>query len=91
MKAREVSKIINACRNKAKTKLDIEKVRALPAETKKAVGTFMVGHALRYPLLIEFANELDRSWLASMGYLYKTQSKVAPEFTFVHNGETKIR
>jgi hypothetical protein len=85
MKKREFNRIINSCCRTVKKvkRLDVAKIAALPVETQRALGLFVV-RAQRGPLLIELARHLDRAWLASCGYFHKTEHN---GYTFLHTAE----
>jgi hypothetical protein len=89
MKNREFNKHLNACCRKVEGEktLDLEKLRALPTETKVAMGMYIVRS--RGPVLAEFADHMDRAWLAGMGYLHRTTN--AGGFTFVHRLEDNVK
>jgi hypothetical protein len=72
-----------------KGRLSLERLRALPAERRKAIAEHVVRH--RGELLVDLAAAVDPGWLAAMGYLYRTRSKVAPEYEFVHLCGARIR
>lgn len=79
----------NALLNKVTTRkrVDVKKVLALTDEEKSAA----VYHIVKYrgPIVVEFIPEgFDLSWLACMGYLYKTKGK---QYTFVHTCEHVIK
>jgi len=87
MKKREFNKHLNACRTKDKKRLDIDKVAKLPEDTKTAMAYHIIRH--RGPVLEELlTSAIDKSWLACMGYMYRTKGK---EYTFVHTCEHAIR
>jgi hypothetical protein len=88
MKQREFNKHLNSCRTRDKKRVDLEKVKALP----ETIRTDMVYYIVRYrgPVLADLLTpQIDRSWLASMGYLYTTIGKQTG-FTFVHTCEHRI-
>ena len=69
-----------------KNKVDPIKIKLLTSQERSD----MVYHIVRYrgPILKELIPEdFDRSWLASMGYLYETKGNVN---TFVHTCEQRI-
>jgi len=87
MNKRTFNKHMNACRTPDKQRLDIEKIKALPEETKAALARHIIRN--RGPVLVELITEgIDPHWLAAMGYLYRTKGK---EYTFVHTCEHRIR
>jgi len=87
MKGREFNKWVNACRTKNKKRVDVNKITGLPEETKTGMALYIIRN--RGPLLIELLTPaIDESWLASMGYLYRTKGK---DYTFVHTCEHTIR
>ena len=87
MNSREFNKTINACRNKKKTALDVNKLKKLSDETKDKLVLHIVRN--RGPVVIELITEkMDRQWLASCGYMYTTEGK---DFTFLHTSENGIK
>ena len=87
MRKLRFTKLMRACTT-GQT-LDPKKILALPLADRREAAYYIVGH--RGPLLAEFAEGLDPKWLAAMGYLYRTASTAVPGFTFIHNGETRVR
>ena len=87
MNKRTFNKHLNACRTKDKRLIDIEKIKALPDETKTKMAHYIIRQ--RGPVLVELITaEIDRRWLASMGYMYRTKGE---RYTFVHTCEHVIR
>ena len=87
MTKREFNKHLNACRTKNKKRVDLGKLSALPEETKTAMAYHIIRN--RGPLLVELlTTAIDQSWLASMGYLYRTKGK---QYTFIHTCEHAIK
>ena len=88
MKKREFNKTINACRNRAKTRLDARKVAALDDATKAGVTRYLVSR--RGPVLVEFLpGNVDVEWLRACGYLHTTTGERSG-FTFIHTAEHNI-
>jgi len=69
--------------------LDTRKLVKLSREDREFMAYKIVRH--RGPLLVELAALLDRRWLESMGYIYKTRSKKYPQFVFRHTCEHVIQ
>ena len=91
MNKRTFNKHLNACckRSKGQKVLDLGKLKALPDETKKAMALYLIRN--RGPVLLELVTpDIDQSWLACMGYMYKTKGKVSG-FTFIHTCEHSIK
>lgn len=89
MKKREFDKYLNACRTRGKRRVDLAKLRALPDDVKTGMALWIIRN--RGPVLADLITaEIDQSWLACMGYMYKTTGKVSG-FTFVHTCEHTIR
>lgn len=100
MTKRAFNKVLNACRNKAKTALDIDAISKLDDATKIDCLLHIVRS--RGPLLVNFIpdNWLDLpsffgsgtndNWLDCMGYLYKTPS-AKTGLVFRHTGEQTIK
>ncbi len=87
MKIRAFNKVLNSCRNKAKTEFDLVKLAALPEETRHNLAMFIIRN--RGPVIEQFITPLmDKTWLNSMGYLYKTKGA---KYTFIHTGEHTIK
>lgn len=87
MNKRTFDKHLNACRTKDKKSLDIEKVKALPKDIKTQMAMHIIRN--RGPVVEEFiTDQIDRSWLASMGYMYRTKGS---RYTFVHTCEHSIK
>ena len=86
MKSREFNKYLNGCSKKGA--LDLGKLATLPEETKTGMALFIIRN--RGPVLQELITpQIDQSWLASCGYLYKTVGKKTG-YTFVHTCEHRI-
>ena len=68
--------------------LDIEKLKALDADTRAMLGHHIVRN--RGPVLVELAEAMDDSWLNGCGYLYTTKQQNPPHFTFRHTCEHQI-
>ncbi len=87
MKIRAFNKILNSCRNKAKTEFDLDKLAKLSDETKHILAIFIIKQ--RGPVIEQFITPLmDKSWLNSMGYLYRTKGA---KYTFIHTGVHTIK
>lgn len=85
----QFNKILNSCRNKTKTRLDIAKISALPEKTKTAIVLHIVKY--RGPILKEFMTPaIDQSWLACCGYMYQTKGAKS-RLVFIHTCEHVIR
>lgn len=83
MTGKKFKQILNFCTKRGKLKLEL--LVALSPELKKELALYLIRY--RLPVIKELTIDLDKSWLASMGYLYETKGKL---FTFVHNSESKI-
>jgi hypothetical protein len=93
MNSRTFNRRINDCstpKRKGQDRLiDVDKLAALPPDTRKEMARFVI--KCRVPLLAQLAVGLDKSWLASMGYMYRTKSQSCPQFEFIHTSEHTIR
>lgn len=86
MNKREFNKIINSCRDKAKTGLSIDKINLLADSVKYSMAVFIIKQ--RGPLLKQLITDnMDGSWLACMGYMHYTKGK---KYEFIHTAEHKI-
>jgi hypothetical protein len=85
MTKREFNKVIKSV--STKKKLDINKIKNLPDDVKDSVVYFIVRN--RGPVVEEFVNKNQISWINSMGYLYKSTSKI-DDLTFYHLGTHTI-
>lgn len=87
MNKRTFDKHLDSCSTKGKKRIDIEKIKALPDNIKKEMALFIIRN--RCPVLVELVTDaIDQSWLASMGYMYRTRGK---QYTFIHTCEHEIR
>lgn len=87
MTKREFNKTMNACVNRRTRMYSIEKLAAIPDETKERLVKYIVRN--RGPIVSELIGPLtDQSWLRCCGYLYRTKGK---NFQFVHTCEHKIK
>jgi hypothetical protein len=87
MNKREFNKHLNSCRGKNKAFSPL-KLRLLPNDVREGMARFIVKH--RGPLLVLLLTpSIDKSWLASCGYLYRTKSRNGLEF--LHTCEHTIR
>ena len=87
MNKRTFNKILNSCRNKEKTLLDLDKLVKLDSKTKTDLALHII--RMRGPVISQLIDPafIDLSWLHCMGYLYTTKGK---DFEFVHTGEHNI-
>lgn len=89
MKKRDFNKAINACRTKDGKRLDVAKIKRLSAKVRAAMVLFVVRN--RGPVLVDLIpDSVDRGWLASCGYLYRTTGAKSG-YTFLHTCEHEIR
>ena len=85
MKRREFNAALRKCESKGR--LSLSKLAALPEDFRRGMANYVVRN--RGPLLAELAALLDATWLAAMGYLYRTSDE-RTGYTFVHTCEHKI-
>ena len=85
MNKRTFNKFLRAISTKGA--LDISKITELPDEAREAMVKLIIRK--RHPIVKELIPaEFDRSWLASMGYMYET---TGCKYTFVHTCEQVIK
>ena len=86
MNKREFNKHLNSC--KRGKRLDIDKIKALPEEVKTGMAYVIIRY--RAPVLQEMiTDQIDQSWLACMGYMYKSKGAKSG-YTFIHTCEHRI-
>jgi hypothetical protein len=86
MTRREFNRVINACRNRAKTRLVREKLEALPIETRRTLVQYLLRHngpVLKCLLCADLRREFEPLF-GAYGYWHQTGD-------FIHSDENFVR